>query len=119
MCFVCLQVEKSTLATNLTHRTFRTTRERVTKPLSAEQAADCRDAFVKVKRAGDSKSEFSVSLLFPGFRSKEPELMSHTASYEEALQLHRVRAGDDLQPLLAIFLVTREVLGNSSLIFVV
>uniref|UniRef100_A0A3Q0RF94 Myosin VIIBb n=1 Tax=Amphilophus citrinellus TaxID=61819 RepID=A0A3Q0RF94_AMPCI len=42
-----LEVEKPILETNLTHRTFRTTRERVTKPLSCEQAADCRDAFVK------------------------------------------------------------------------
>uniref|UniRef100_A0A8C2WIU9 Myosin VIIBb n=1 Tax=Cyclopterus lumpus TaxID=8103 RepID=A0A8C2WIU9_CYCLU len=42
-----LEVHKSSLATSLTHRSFMTNRERVTKPLSAEQAADCRDAFVK------------------------------------------------------------------------
>uniref|UniRef100_I3KQX6 Myosin VIIBb n=1 Tax=Oreochromis niloticus TaxID=8128 RepID=I3KQX6_ORENI len=42
-----LEVEKPTLATNLTHRSFKTNREMVTKPLSCEQAADCRDAFVK------------------------------------------------------------------------
>ncbi|CAG5897084.1 unnamed protein product [Menidia menidia] len=40
-------VDKSSLATSLTHRSFMTNRERVTKPLNAEQAADCRDAFVK------------------------------------------------------------------------
>ncbi|XP_071348422.1 unconventional myosin-VIIa-like isoform X2 [Trachinotus anak] len=42
-----LEVKKSSLATSLTHRSFMTNRERVTKPLSSEQAADCRDAFVK------------------------------------------------------------------------
>uniref|UniRef100_A0A674CKP7 Unconventional myosin-VIIa-like n=1 Tax=Salmo trutta TaxID=8032 RepID=A0A674CKP7_SALTR len=31
----------------LTYRSFMTNRERVSKPLSSEQAADCRDAFVK------------------------------------------------------------------------
>uniref|UniRef100_A0A671VEU5 Myosin VIIBb n=1 Tax=Sparus aurata TaxID=8175 RepID=A0A671VEU5_SPAAU len=45
---VCsLQVNKSSLGTSLTHRSFRTNRESVTKPLSSEQASDCRDAFVK------------------------------------------------------------------------
>ncbi|XP_051274407.1 unconventional myosin-VIIa-like isoform X3 [Dicentrarchus labrax] len=42
-----LEVHKSTLASSLTHRSFMTNRERVTKPLSCEQASDCRDAFVK------------------------------------------------------------------------
>ncbi|XP_039672113.1 unconventional myosin-VIIb-like [Perca fluviatilis] len=42
-----LEVKKSSLATSLTHRSFMTNRERVTKPLSSEQASDCRDAFVK------------------------------------------------------------------------
>ncbi|XP_073347990.1 unconventional myosin-VIIa-like [Pagrus major] len=42
-----LEVNKSSLATSLTHRSFRTNRESVTKPLSTEQASDCRDAFVK------------------------------------------------------------------------
>ncbi|XP_031721181.1 unconventional myosin-VIIb-like isoform X1 [Anarrhichthys ocellatus] len=42
-----LEVHKSSLATSLTHRSFMTNRERVTKPLSADQASDCRDAFVK------------------------------------------------------------------------
>ncbi|KAL6104146.1 uncharacterized protein ACO6RY_13928 [Pungitius sinensis] len=42
-----LQVHKSSLASSLTHRSFMTNRERVTKPLSAEQASDSRDAFVK------------------------------------------------------------------------
>ncbi|XP_040911103.1 unconventional myosin-VIIa-like [Toxotes jaculatrix] len=42
-----LEVQASSLATNLTHRSFMTNRERVTKPLSSEQASDCRDAFVK------------------------------------------------------------------------
>ncbi|XP_042371260.1 unconventional myosin-VIIa-like, partial [Plectropomus leopardus] len=42
-----LEVHKSSLATSLTHRSFMTNRERVTKPLSSEQASDCRDAFVK------------------------------------------------------------------------
>ncbi|XP_054452712.1 unconventional myosin-VIIa-like [Anoplopoma fimbria] len=42
-----LEVHKSSLATSLTHRSFMTNRERVIKPLSAEQASDCRDAFVK------------------------------------------------------------------------
>uniref|UniRef100_A0A8C4DJN0 Myosin VIIBb n=1 Tax=Dicentrarchus labrax TaxID=13489 RepID=A0A8C4DJN0_DICLA len=45
VCF--LKVHKSTLASSLTHRSFMTNRERVTKPLSCEQASDCRDAFVK------------------------------------------------------------------------
>ncbi|AWP04504.1 putative unconventional myosin-VIIa-like [Scophthalmus maximus] len=42
-----LEVETSSLATSLTHRSFMTNRERVTTPLSSEQAAFCRDAFVK------------------------------------------------------------------------
>ncbi|XP_038575317.1 unconventional myosin-VIIa-like [Micropterus salmoides] len=42
-----LEVQKTSLATCLTHRSFMTNRERVTKPLSSEQASDCRDAFVK------------------------------------------------------------------------
>uniref|UniRef100_A0A671VL09 Myosin VIIBb n=1 Tax=Sparus aurata TaxID=8175 RepID=A0A671VL09_SPAAU len=42
-----LEVNKSSLGTSLTHRSFRTNRESVTKPLSSEQASDCRDAFVK------------------------------------------------------------------------
>ncbi|XP_040028053.2 unconventional myosin-VIIa [Gasterosteus aculeatus] len=42
-----LEVHKSSLASSLTHRSFMTNRERVTKPLSAEQASDSRDAFVK------------------------------------------------------------------------
>ncbi|KAM8850065.1 unconventional myosin-VIIa-like [Spinachia spinachia] len=42
-----LEVHKSSLASSLTHRSFMTKRERVTKPLSAEQASDSRDAFVK------------------------------------------------------------------------
>lgn len=41
----------SSLAASLTHRSFLTNRERVTKPLSAKQAADCRDALVKVMRS--------------------------------------------------------------------
>ncbi|XP_026169030.1 unconventional myosin-VIIa-like [Mastacembelus armatus] len=42
-----LQVQTSSLANSLTHRSFMTNRERVTKPLNSEQASDCRDAFVK------------------------------------------------------------------------
>ncbi|KAK7945068.1 hypothetical protein WMY93_000796 [Mugilogobius chulae] len=42
-----LQVQKSSLANSLTQRTFMMKRERVTKPLSSEQASDCRDAVVK------------------------------------------------------------------------
>ncbi|XP_074506568.1 unconventional myosin-VIIb-like isoform X1 [Sebastes fasciatus] len=42
-----LEVHKSSLAESLTNRSFMTNRERVTKPLSCEQASDCRDAFVK------------------------------------------------------------------------
>ncbi|XP_074544475.1 unconventional myosin-VIIa-like [Halichoeres trimaculatus] len=42
-----LEVQKSLLAASLTHRSFMTNREKVTKPLSSEQASDCRDAFVK------------------------------------------------------------------------
>ncbi|XP_059200423.1 unconventional myosin-VIIb-like [Centropristis striata] len=42
-----LQVQKSSLAASLTHRSFMTNREMVTKPLNHEQASDCRDAFVK------------------------------------------------------------------------
>uniref|UniRef100_A0A3Q3XBS1 Uncharacterized protein n=1 Tax=Mola mola TaxID=94237 RepID=A0A3Q3XBS1_MOLML len=42
-----LGVNKSSLATSLTHRSFMTNREHVTKPLSSGQASDCRDAFVK------------------------------------------------------------------------
>ena len=49
-CFCSLQVQKPTLATSLTHRSFMTNREMVTKPLSSEQAAHCRDAFVKVMK---------------------------------------------------------------------
>ncbi|XP_055007885.1 unconventional myosin-VIIa-like isoform X2 [Boleophthalmus pectinirostris] len=42
-----LQVPKSSLTNSLTQRSFMTNRERVTKPLSCEQASDCRDAVVK------------------------------------------------------------------------
>ncbi|KAM3866070.1 unconventional myosin-VIIb-like [Diretmus argenteus] len=42
-----LEVQSSALANCLTHRSFLTNRERVTKPLSSQQASDCRDAFVK------------------------------------------------------------------------
>ncbi|XP_072297186.1 unconventional myosin-VIIb-like [Eucyclogobius newberryi] len=42
-----LQVQKPTLAKSLIQRSFMTNRERVTKPLSAEQASYCRDAVVK------------------------------------------------------------------------
>ncbi|CAB1436680.1 unnamed protein product [Pleuronectes platessa] len=42
-----LEVQPSSLAESLTHRSFMTNRERVTKPLSSEQAEHCRDAFVK------------------------------------------------------------------------
>ncbi|KAM9845449.1 unconventional myosin-VIIa-like [Aulostomus maculatus] len=42
-----LQVEKSVMANSLTHRSFMTHTERVTKPLSSDQASACRDAFVK------------------------------------------------------------------------
>eukprot|EP00064_Thunnus_orientalis_P004684 superscaffoldBa00000434_g4696 len=42
-----LEVQKSSLANSLTHRSFMTNRELVTKHLSSEQAADCRDALVK------------------------------------------------------------------------
>uniref|UniRef100_A0A4W4H1U9 Myosin VIIBb n=1 Tax=Electrophorus electricus TaxID=8005 RepID=A0A4W4H1U9_ELEEL len=41
------QVERSALDTSLTCRSFMTSRERVTKPLSSEQATDCRDALAK------------------------------------------------------------------------
>uniref|UniRef100_A0A8C7UL28 Myosin VIIBb n=1 Tax=Oncorhynchus mykiss TaxID=8022 RepID=A0A8C7UL28_ONCMY len=37
----------ASLGVSLTYRSFMTNRERVSKPLSSEQAADCRDAFVK------------------------------------------------------------------------
>uniref|UniRef100_A0A4W6BYZ4 Myosin VIIBb n=1 Tax=Lates calcarifer TaxID=8187 RepID=A0A4W6BYZ4_LATCA len=46
-CVCSVQVEKSSLERSLTHRSFMTNRERVTKPLSSEQASDCRDALVK------------------------------------------------------------------------
>ncbi|XP_061696486.1 unconventional myosin-VIIa-like isoform X2 [Syngnathoides biaculeatus] len=42
-----LKVQNSVLANSLTHRTFMTNRERVTKPLDCEQASASRDAFVK------------------------------------------------------------------------
>ncbi|KAJ3595721.1 hypothetical protein NHX12_005024 [Muraenolepis orangiensis] len=42
-----LEVEGDTLANSLTHRSFLTNREKVTKPLNTKQASDCRDAFVK------------------------------------------------------------------------
>uniref|UniRef100_A0A3Q2YWP2 Unconventional myosin-VIIa-like n=1 Tax=Hippocampus comes TaxID=109280 RepID=A0A3Q2YWP2_HIPCM len=42
-----LQVTNSVLASSLTHRSFMTNREMVTKPLDCEQASACRDAFVK------------------------------------------------------------------------
>uniref|UniRef100_A0A8C7HUF8 Unconventional myosin-VIIb n=1 Tax=Oncorhynchus kisutch TaxID=8019 RepID=A0A8C7HUF8_ONCKI len=46
--FVCfLQVQPAALAVSLTYRSFMTNRERVSKPLNSEQAADSRDAFVK------------------------------------------------------------------------
>ncbi|XP_022527923.2 unconventional myosin-VIIb [Astyanax mexicanus] len=42
-----LEVDKLTLDLSLTHRSFVTNRERLTKPLSSEQAIDCRDALAK------------------------------------------------------------------------
>ncbi|XP_061746210.1 unconventional myosin-VIIb-like isoform X2 [Nerophis ophidion] len=42
-----LEVETSSLANSLTHRSLRTNRERVTKPLDCDQASASRDAFVK------------------------------------------------------------------------
>ncbi|XP_062337712.1 unconventional myosin-VIIb [Osmerus eperlanus] len=42
-----LEVQSTALGVSLTHRSFLTNRERVSKPLSSEQASDCRDAFVK------------------------------------------------------------------------
>ncbi|KAK5859693.1 hypothetical protein PBY51_021226 [Eleginops maclovinus] len=42
-----LEVKRSALAKSLTERSFKTNRESVVKPLSADQASDCRDAFVK------------------------------------------------------------------------
>nr|XP_015812974.2 unconventional myosin-VIIa [Nothobranchius furzeri] len=42
-----LEVQNSALATSLTHRSFMTNRERVTKPLSSDQATNCRNAVVK------------------------------------------------------------------------
>ncbi|KAK1879385.1 Unconventional myosin-VIIb [Dissostichus eleginoides] len=42
-----LEVKRSALAKSLTERSFMTNRESVIKPLSADQASDCRDAFVK------------------------------------------------------------------------
>ncbi|XP_051985329.1 unconventional myosin-VIIb-like [Xyrauchen texanus] len=42
-----LEVDKADLDNSLTHRSFMTNREKVTKPLSSEQATDSRDAFAK------------------------------------------------------------------------
>uniref|UniRef100_A0A674CB98 Myosin VIIB n=1 Tax=Salmo trutta TaxID=8032 RepID=A0A674CB98_SALTR len=42
-----LEVQPAALAASLTYRSFMTNRERVSKPLNSEQAADSRDAFVK------------------------------------------------------------------------
>ncbi|XP_061549605.1 unconventional myosin-VIIa-like isoform X2 [Phycodurus eques] len=42
-----LEVPNSVLASSLTHRSFLTNGELVTKPLDCEQASACRDAFVK------------------------------------------------------------------------
>ncbi|KAI4877996.1 hypothetical protein NFI96_012181, partial [Prochilodus magdalenae] len=42
-----LEVENSTLGMSLTHRTVVANREQMTKPLSSEQAMDCRDALAK------------------------------------------------------------------------
>ncbi|XP_073705873.1 unconventional myosin-VIIb [Garra rufa] len=42
-----LEVDDATLDKSLTQRSFMTNREKVTKPLSSEQAADTRDAFAK------------------------------------------------------------------------
>lgn len=45
---VNLQAEDEILEKSLTHRSFMTNREIVTKALSSEQATDTRDAFAKV-----------------------------------------------------------------------
>ncbi|XP_073732354.1 unconventional myosin-VIIb [Misgurnus anguillicaudatus] len=42
-----LEVEKTHLEKSLTHRSFMTNREKVSKPLSSAQASDSRDAFAK------------------------------------------------------------------------
>lgn len=58
---VTLQVNDATLDKSLTHRSFMTNREKVTKPLNSEQAADTRDAFAKVPAC----SHILVQKFFP------------------------------------------------------
>ena len=50
VCFT-LQVPEDTLGLSMTRRSVQTKIETVTKPLNAAQAADCRDALVKVSNA--------------------------------------------------------------------
>lgn len=51
-CWACgLQVSPKVLEKSLIQSSFQTNREKVTKPLTAEQALDGRDAFVKVTHA--------------------------------------------------------------------
>ena len=44
----CVQVDPRALEQSLIQRSFMTTKESVTKPLTSAQALDGRDAFVKV-----------------------------------------------------------------------
>lgn len=57
---VTLQVDDAVLDKSLTHRSFMTNREIVTKPLSSEQATDTRDAFAKVP----TSSHHTVQMFF-------------------------------------------------------
>ncbi len=58
---VTLQVDDAVLDKSLTHRSFMTNREIVTKPLSSGQATDARDAFAKVP----TSSHHTVQSFFP------------------------------------------------------
>ncbi len=63
---VTLQVDDAVLDKSLTHRSFMTNREIVTKPLSSGQATDARDAFAKVP----TSSHHTVQSFFSRRRRK-------------------------------------------------
>ncbi len=70
---VTLQVDDAVLDKSLTHRSFMTNREIVTKPLSSEQATDTRDAFAKVP----TSSHHTVQMLFFSRRRKNLSSLKH------------------------------------------